>query len=364
MKLSTTLSLYVGRQFLFWFACVLLTLVAIILLFDAIELFRRTATREEATVGTVLTMALLKLPHMMEKAVPFSILFGAMFAFWRLNRNQEVIVVRAAGVSVWQFLMPIITLAVLIGIFKIAVFNPLSSALLLRYEQLEAKFIRGKSSLAAVSEEGLWLRQATDTGHYILHAQAVSPRNMRLKDVIIFMMQGQDTFVSRIDAPVATLRDGYWALENARITDPFDPPRLLKRHKVDTDLTTENIQDSFSPPETLSFWALPNFIAVLEAAGFSGLRHRLYWHTHLVGPLLLSAMVLLAATFSLRLVRKGGTGLLIVGGIGTGFLLYFLSDVVSALGVSARIPVILAAWTPATIACLLGSAMLFHLEDG
>lgn len=364
MRASTTLNFYIGRQFLFWFGCVILALVGIILLFDTIELIRRTSSREDATLSVVLGMAIFKTPHMIEKAVPFAILFGGMFSLWRLNRSNEIVVVRAAGVSAWQFLLPVIVLAAAIGAFKVMLFNPFASAMLLRYEQLEAKYIRGKSSLAAVSEEGIWMRQSTKTGHYVMHARMVAPNEMRLDGVIIFLMRNQDTFVGRIDAPIARLRDGYWALEKARITGPSQPPRFLAQYRIETNLTPENIQDSFAPPETMSFWALPHFIAVLEAAGFSGLRHQLYWHAQMAHPLLLIAMVLLAATFSLRQVRRGGTSLLVVGGITTGFLLYFLSDVVSALGVSARIPVILAAWSPAAVSCLLGVAMTFHLEDG
>ena len=364
MRLSITFSAYVGRQFLFWFFSVSLILITIILLFDIVELIRRTSGREEATLGVAFIMALLKTPSMIEKAVPFSMLFGSMFAFWRLNRSQELVVARASGVSVWQILLPVILLATLIGGFKITVFNPLSSAMLLRYEQLEAKYIRGKSSLAAVSDDGLWLRHATETGHYILHARRVLPREMRLKEVIVLMMEAGDKFVGRIDAADARLRRGYWALTDARLTPSDGTPRSIPYHEIDTNLTPENIQDSFAPPETLSFWALPRFISVLEKAGFSGLRHRLYWHTQLAVPVLLCAMVLLAATFSLRPARRGGAGIAVVCGVATGFLLYFLSDVVSALGVSARVPVVLAAWSPAAVSCLLGTAMLFHLEDG
>ena len=75
-------------------------------------------------------------------------------------------------------------------------------------------------------------------------------------------------------------------------------------------------------------------------------------------------MVLIAATFSLRLTRRGGTGLLVLGGLIAGFLLFFLTDVVLALGMSGSIPVILAAWAPAGVFTLLGLAMLLHLEDG
>ena len=43
---------------------------------------------------------------------------------------------------------------------------------------------------------------------------------------------------------------------------------------------------------------------------------------------------------------------------------FFLTDIVHALGLSANIPILLAAWTPAGVSMLVGLAMLFHLEDG
>jgi len=55
---------------------------------------------------------------------------------------------------------------------------------------------------------------------------------------------------------------------------------------------------------------------------------------------------------------------MIVSGVAAGFLLYFLSDVVFALGLSAKIPVLLAAWTPTAVSLTFGASMLLHLEDG
>ena len=134
--------------------------------------------------------------------------------------------------------------------------------------------------------------------------------------------------------------------------------------EIPTDLTRENIQDSFAKPETMSFWALPGFIDVLEKAGFSGLRHRIYWYSLLADPFLLCAMLLFAAAFTLRPQRRGGTTMVIVGGVAAGFIMYFASDVVYALGLSSRLPTLLAAWSPAMVGCLLGTGILFHLEDG
>ena len=75
-------------------------------------------------------------------------------------------------------------------------------------------------------------------------------------------------------------------------------------------------------------------------------------------------MTLIAATFTLRHVRRGGTTYIIAGGVLTGFVFYFFSDLVFALGLSDSIPVTLAAWTPSGVTTLLGLAMLLHLEDG
>ncbi|MEX2454146.1 MAG: LPS export ABC transporter permease LptG [Rhodospirillaceae bacterium] len=365
MRISRTLSAYVGRQFLFWFFSMSIGLVAVIMLFDTLELFRRASTRDEdVDFGIVASMALLKLPTMIEKAVPFSALLGAMFAFFRLNRHHEFVVARAAGVSIWQFLAPPIALAVLIGLLKIAVFNPFSSAMLLRFELMEAKYFRGQTSLASLANQGLWFRQPTGDGHYILHARAISPRDVRLEEVIVFVMGADDRFIGRLDAPTATLEVGYWRLDNPVLTTPESAPTRLELRRLPTDLTPTNITDSFAPPETISFWALPGFVRVLENAGFSGLRHLLHWYSHLALPMTLAAVIILAATFSLRPMRRGGTAVLVVSGVGTGFLLYFLSDVVYALGVSSKIPAIMAAWSPAVVSMSLGIAILLHLEDG
>ena len=81
-------------------------------------------------------------------------------------------------------------------------------------------------------------------------------------------------------------------------------------------------------------------------------------------PLLFTAMVVLAATFSLRPQRRGRVGLIVLAGVVCGFMLYFLSNLVFALGISGKLPVALAAWTPAAIALALALPLLLHLEDG
>ena len=365
MRLSTTLLMYLGRQFLVGIAVALCVLLTLVVLFDFVELLRRGSGRETATVGVLLQMALLKMPFMAQKVLPFATLFGGMLTFLRLTRTQELVVARAAGVSVWQFLMPALLIAGLLGVFVVTVFNPLASITMSRYEQLESKHLRGRPSLLAVSASGIWLRQADgDDSQSVIHAQRVLREGRVLGNVIVFLYRGADQFVRRIDARRAQLDRGAWQFEDVMLTGAQGVAEFRARYSLPTTLTVTQIQDSFASPETMSFWALPKFIKMLEGAGFTALKHRLHWHSVLAGPLLLAAMVLVAAAFSLRLTRHRRAGLLVIGCVLVGFVLYFLSDVVFAVGLSGGIPVVLAAWTPAGVSTLLGLATLFHLEDG
>ncbi len=364
MNMSTTLFVYFARQFLIWLIGMLVVLLVIIFLFDLVELTRRARGREAAEFSVLVKMAALRAPILAEKILPFAVLFGALLTFRSLTRSNELAVARAAGISVWQFLLPAISIAAIFGIFQVALFNPIGSILASKFERMESVFFKGRTSLLAVESSGIWLRQSGEDGQVVIHATRLAQDTMRLEDVIVFLYQGKDRFVGRLDAASATLHDGYWELRSAWYTEPKQRPQEFASYRLPTELTLERIQDGFAPPETMSFWDLPAFIRSLEAAGFTARRHRLHWHALLATPILMCAMVLIAATFSLRPARRGGIVVLVTAGVGVGFILFFLSNVVFALGLSASIPVVLAAWTPAGVSMLLGVSTLLHLEDG
>ncbi len=364
MTKAWTLYTYLGRQILLGGAAVFGGVAALAFMIDLVEMLRRASGKEDVGFFTAMALSLLKLPSLTEKILPFAILFGAMFTFARLTRNQELTIVRASGMSIWQMLLPAVALTGLLGVVAVTVYNPFAATLATRFEQLEARYLKGRPSLLAVSSSGLWLRQADENGQSVIHALRVSAQGLQLDDVIIFLYDTQNRFSGRIDAEHAALRDGYWLLQNAWETGSGRQPVLQEQLVLRTTLTPTQIQDSFASPETISFWELPRFIATAEAAGFSALRHRLHFYALLATPFLFCAMALIAASFSLRMSRLGGVSTLFLAGSFAGFLLYFISDVTHALGLSGILPALLAAWSPAAVALLLGAATLLHLEDG
>jgi lipopolysaccharide export system permease protein len=351
--------------FALWFLVFFAGLAGIILVADLLELLRRTAARPEASFAIVATMAVLKLPRLLQDLLPFAVLFAGIMAFWRLTRSSELVVARAVGVSVWQFLAPAVAVALLVGAFKIGLLNPLAAVMTQRFEAIEARVLRGQTPQTTLAGSGLWLRQGrADGGEAMIHAERGAPLLDTFERVTVLLLDRTGRFETRVDAPVARLVDGFWVLADARLARSGRPPESVGEWRIVSEFTADRIQESFAPPETMSFWALPGFIHLLEQAGFAATRHKLHYQALLASPLLLAAMVLIAATFSLRVSRRGGVGMRIASGVMIGFVLYFVSDLVYALGLSRRIPVELAAWAPAVVSTLLGVATLLHQEDG
>lgn len=364
MPLCGTFARYLATEFLKSVGVVLAIMIVLVFIVDLMEMQNEFGDKAGITFATTVNMSLLKLPYVMEETIPFATLFGACGTFVRLSRSSELIVARAAGVSAWQFLSPAILIGLLGGVFLITLYNPFAAAMIERYERLESRYTSGSASLLDVSASGLWLRQLNHGEAAIINALSVGDQGAHLKDVSIFIFNENGTLSGRIKAKEATLEPGRWLLKNGELRALGQESKTIPVAEFSTPLTRSQIQDSFASPKTMSFWRLPRFIALAEQAGFSAIRHRLHFYSMLATPLLLCAMILLAAVFALRVQRGRGMGGLIVGAVLGGFLLYFASRISSALALSGIVPVTLAAWAPAAAATLLGVAFLLHLEDG
>ncbi len=363
MSWSWTLYRYLALQFLIgvliWYGGFLLLAFSI----DVVDLLNRTAGHG-VNAGVVIGMAILQLPDLGQKMMPFAVLLGGVFAFVRLARNHELVATRAAGVSAWDFLAPPLAVAVGLGILAVIALTPLSSSMLAQFSALEAKYIRGEASQLAVSQNGFWLRQGDEDRQSMIHALRVADQGERLDDVSVWLFGSKDDFKGRIDAESAVLGKGAWVLNNAWVSGAEGTPVHHDRYELPTALTPAQIQESFAPPDTLSFWDLPRFIDAAQQAGFSAIRYQLYLYTLLALPALFAAMVFMAASFSLNLGRSGGLARVIVISALSGFAVYFFSDLTRALGQSGILPVALAAGAPAAAAILIGMTLVFHQEDG
>jgi lipopolysaccharide export system permease protein len=356
-----TLGAYFAGRFLQAIMVVFFTVFALIYLIDFVELLRRAGDSRGASTLALAHLAFLRVPAIAEQVLPFAILFGAIGSFLALSRRLELVIARAAGVSVWQFGAPAMLSALAIGLFAVLAYNPGAVAMKRQADRIEAK-------LFARAAEGrgtdVWLRQRSVDGQAVIRATRSADDGATLGDVTVFVFDERNEFIERIDAAEATLRPGHWRITNARILTLGIEPQAADTYLLPTSLTRQEVRQSLGAPEAVSFWNLPATIRQLEAAGLDSTRYRLRHQSLLARPLLLAAMVIVAASVSLRFFRFGGVAKMVLSGVAAGFMLYVATQVAQDLGSAGLLSAPVASWLPAIMGSLLGTLVLLHQEDG
>jgi lipopolysaccharide export system permease protein len=360
----STLGRYMVKRFTVTILGVFLLFLLLIFFIDFIEVMRIGSKRDDVGAGTLVLISVLRVPIFSEIALPFAVLFGTMGAFLGLSRSSELTIARAAGLSVWQFLQPAVAVALAFGVLAVAVYNPLASAAKAESERMQTELFDANKSFAAAKGTGSWLRQESLDGPSILHAKTAANRGLTLGGVTLLQFDLNNRFYEQVQANKAELRQGYWRLESAIAQGAGEAPRHYDEYFVSTYLTPAQIMDSLGSVETLSFWQLPAFIDFAKRAGIPVARYELQYELFLSRPILLAAMVLIAATSSLKPFRFGKIQTMVLTGLSGGFAFFIFSEFSRKVGASGLVPVTVAAWGPALVAVLLSATVLLHQEDG
>jgi lipopolysaccharide export system permease protein len=358
---------YVLARMLASTAAAMAVITAVIALVQFVDLSRTVGVRADAGIGQLFWLTLLRCPAIILVLAPFIFLFGGIGAYVGLNRTSELVAMRAAGVSAWRFILPSAAAAFVIGVITITVANPLAAALNARYESERGGLMDAATSYAP---KEVWLRQGDDRTQIVIHAKGRLTTNgvIRLRGVSLFIYQknarGAPEFKRRLEAREATLMPGFWRLADVREAGAGENSVHSDTMSIRSTLDAESALERFASPETIAFWRLPAAIRGTEMAGFSASGYRLRLHQLLAQPVLFAAMSIIAAAFSLRLVRLGGLAGLAGTGVAFGFVFFFFNAFAGALADAGVIPLAAAAWAPPLVALLSGLTLLCYTEDG
>jgi len=359
-----TLGLYIAKRFVISILGVFSICLALILFIDFLELLREAGKRDDVSMSSLAVIALLRLPKFAELTLPFAVLIGSIAAFMALSRTSELTVVRAAGISAWQFLRPALFVALAMGILSTTVYNPLAAWSKASADRLIGDVL-GKDNDSLLSEnKPAWLRQNGADGPSIVYAGNVADKGLTLSAITVLQFDRNHKFLERIEANKARLRPGYWALENAYVTSETTGTTKYDVYFVSTHLERQHIMNSITSAKGVSFWELPKFIEFAEKAGLESQRYKLEYQLLLTRPILLAAMVLIAATCSLRAFRFGGIQTMVIAGLSAGFAFFVFSELSRKVGVSGLVSPSVAAWAPVVVVCFVAATVLLHQEDG
>ena len=361
---GSTLNWYLGQKFLTAVVGTFGLCSVLIFMIDFVELLRQAGKYGSVPASLLAWMTILRLPAYTEFLLAFAVQVGAIATLLFLSRKSELAVMRAGGMSAWQFLLPGILIAFALGLFATTVYNPVAAAAREEAEELFAEaFGRDGNLLRSKSGES-WLRQNGIDGQSVLTAAHATNRGLKLTAVSALVYAADGKFLARVDSQTAELKDGYWEMSDAWVVAPGIEPSRHSKYLLSTYLTPERVQDALGTVISVSFWDLPGLIEVAEKANISSARLHIQYQLLLSRPLLCIAMVLLAATVSLRSFRSGGIQTMVITGMLGGLGFFLLAEVSRQIGVAGLVPPWAAVWLPILLVSLISLTVLLHQEDG
>jgi len=363
-----TLSFYIARRFALSVLLVFGVFFGLMMLIEMVELVGRFPD-SGVSLAQVAGLAALKVPQSLYRILPLIMILAAIALFLALARSSELVVVRAAGRSGLRLLVAPVCVALALGAVSVMVLNPLVAATSRHFDELVARYANGQVSVLSFSSEGLWLRQGGDGFQTVIRATQANDDGTVLTGVTFLEFDRDGRPAARIEAEQAALSAGAWMLTdlkrwNLAADNPESTAVTEAQGRIASDLTRDQIRDSFGDPSAVQVWDLPAFIAKLDKAGFSSRKHRVWLQMEFALPVLLAGMVLLAAGFTMRHVRFGNTGAMVLAAVLAGFGIFFLRNFAQVLGSNGQIPVFLAAWSAPVASVLLALGLLLHMEDG
>ena len=345
----------------------------------------------EFTPLEIVGLTILKAPQSIYAVLPTIVAISALWMSLRLSTTSEMPVIRSFGKSGMSALATPAFVAALLGLFAVAVVNPVISAMSKKHRELVTQSTDAGTEIF-IEEDGLvWLRQVVDNRQTVIRSSSTRG-GIAFSDVHVFMFDPDGRPTKRIHASSAELVDDLghehagsdselpsscqasgpgFSLEEWMEWDHRSESRFATTQPAEpavkclvTKLTPDQIRESLDPPNTVSFWKIRSLIDRLEEAGFSSTLHRIYMQSEMAKPLYFASMVLLGGCFALRQKRSTNMPAMVAVTVVLIFAAIILGNFAQVMGESEEISVSLAAWLPPFVVLLFSLGALFYLEDG
>ncbi len=360
---SRTLTMYLAKLFVVRILAVLVMLVVVL---QALDLLSRTGDilafegNGQAELWQYVT---LRVPQLIARFLPYSVLLATIITLATLNANSEVIAMKAAGLSAHQVLAPLMLTALVISGISF-VFNERivtrATATLEAWDDVDY----GPLPDAPAAQSNVYYTSDDD----ILMARQVSGRgdDLTMTGVTYYRRGAKSAIVEQWRADRATYANPGWRLDNpvryevasAELKDaPANAVVVAEQLRPDQVLLRKIDPDSTPVTE------LRKDIDALEAAGRRSAEFEAAWWHKFSGPLSALLMPLLGGIAAFGLARSGQLFLRAIIGMALGFAYFVVDNAALAMGNFGGYPPLLAAWAPFVLFALIGEAVLVRTEE-
>ena len=358
---SRTLTAYLAKMFFARILAVLVMLVLVLMMMDLLSESGAILAAKGNGQAQLLTYASLRVPQLIARFLPYSVLLATLITLVGLNQNSEVIAMKAAGLSAHQVLAPLVLTAAVVSLVSFG-FNERvvtrSTATLKAWQANDYGPVPADSGVRA----NVYL---TD-GPNILAAANVSGNGsaMVMRGVTFYVRSPDGMIAERITAPIGRYANPGWRLEDVRRfgvqgANSSSVARLV----VGQGVTPQQIELAKVDPDTKSFTTLTDSIRRYENANRNSDELRTIWWHKLAGPLAATLMPILGSIAAFGLARSGQLFVRALIGMALGFAYFVVDNAALAMGGFGGYPPFLAAFAPFFLFLLIGETMLIRTEE-
>ena len=332
------INIYLAKNFFFSFVIVFVCFAALLIIGDFVEQFRKS-TGKSVPIEIIFQLAVLNFFSLIEFIIPIVAFFSALLTFILLIKSSEFLIIRSVGISNVKIIIPAMIIYLIIGIFFTTTINPLSAAFYDRYTELEYKYIEKTDKFASITKNGIWLKQFNYKKNIssVLYAQQISNNGTSLLNFMVLEYDEKGAFQGRLDGKKAYLEDGYWIMSEVQISPKYSQASFNVNLRYATNIRSSDISNSLSSPDSISIWELRKFINFLEDLGYSARDFKLYYYNLIIMPIFLSFLTVLASSLVVDLKQNSKVTKTVISSFLLIFIIYFLSNLLDALGSSSQI---------------------------
>ena len=328
-------------------------------LFEEINFFKDI----DVSFKIPLMLTFLYVPSLLNNFFPFVILVSCIWFFLKIKKSDELTAINISGVSNISVILIPSSVAIILGIFFVTSVSPLTSALVKKYEFIKGSYEKDQEYLAAITENGIWIKEKSLTRNNLIRATHLSGNN--LIGVSIYEFDKNNDFIRRLEASSANISSLEWSLKNVTMIDVKDNIEsiYIKEITYKSLYDLEKIKSLYSNLDTISFWNIKNEIKLLEERGYSTKEMEVKLHKSFVFPFYLLSMVLLSSVFTLAANNKDSGWRYVFISIALSILIFFFNDFSAALGKTERLPLEVSVWMPISIIFIFSLIGLIHANQ-
>jgi len=317
----------------------------------------------DVNIKVPLFLSFLFVPGLIYNMFPFIVLLSGIWFFLKIKKTDEIIALKVSGLSNFTIIIIPSVIAIFLGIFFVTSVNPITAAMVKKYETIKGSYERDQDYLAAITVNGIWIKEKNLEKDNIIRASNLE--NNLLKNLTIYEFDKNQNFVRRIEAKSADISSLKWKLNQVKIMD--EDGKVLSDNIENIFYISmydiKKIKSLYSNLDTISFWSLEKEIELLQERGYSTNEMRAKFQRSIAYPLFLLSMVLLSGVFTLGLYFRDNNWTYIFIAVISSVIIFYFNDFSAALGKTGKLPIEVSVWMPIAIIFIFSSVGLIHANQ-